>query len=54
MAKEKKKKRKKINKLTLEEIEENLKAAESSMGGITSQYTRHLIQRKEYLLKKKK
>jgi hypothetical protein len=48
------KKRKKIKKLTLEEVEEKLKLVEATMGGTSSKYAQHLLQREEELLQKKK
>jgi len=48
------KKRKKINKLTLEEVEEKLKSVEATMGGASSKYAQQLLHRREELLQKKK
>jgi len=48
------KKRKKIKKLTLEEVEEKLKSVEATMGETSSKYAQHLLQRREELLQKKK
>jgi len=43
------KKKKKINKMTLAEIETKLKEVEDKMGGLNSKYAQHLIQRKKSL-----
>lgn len=48
------KKKKKINKLTLEEVEEKLKSTEVTMGGHSSKYAQHLLQRREELLQEKR
>ena len=42
-------KKKKINKMTLAEIEAKLEEVKSAMGGLSSKYARQLILRKEYL-----
>ncbi len=46
MAKEKPK-RKKINKMSIEEINEALKKVEEHMKNFTSKYAQHLLQRKK-------
>jgi len=43
------KKKKKINKMTLSEIETKLKEVDDKMGGLNSKYAQHLIQRKKSL-----
>lgn len=43
------KKRKKVNRMTLEEIEKKLKEVKERMGGITSRYACQLLKRKEQL-----
>jgi len=48
------KKKKKINKLTFEQVEEKLKSVEVTMGGTSSKYAQHLLQRREELLQKKR
>jgi len=48
------KKIRKINKLSLEEIEEKLKNVATTMRGISSKYAQHLLQRREELLQKKR
>lgn len=50
----KKKKNKKINKMTLEEIEKKLQEVQQTQGGLTSLYARHLLRRREVLLAQKK
>lgn len=52
MAKEKPK-RKKINKMSLEEIEQALQKTLEHMKNLNSKYAQHLIKRKEELLKGK-
>ncbi|RLE01439.1 MAG: hypothetical protein DRI99_07335, partial [Candidatus Aminicenantes bacterium] len=47
------KKKKKINQMTLEEIEERLKYVQETQGGLDSLYAQHLLQRKAYLLQQK-
>jgi len=42
-------KKKKINKMTLAEVEAKLEEVKSTMGGLYSKYARQLILRKEYL-----
>jgi hypothetical protein len=42
-------KNKKINKMTLAEVEAKLEGVKSTMGGLNSKYARQLILRKEYL-----
>jgi hypothetical protein len=51
---EKKKKNKKINKMTLEEIERKLQEVQQTQGGLNSLYARHLLRRREVLLAQKK
>ncbi|WP_165778866.1 hypothetical protein [Leptospira perolatii] len=48
------KKNKKINKMTLEELEQALKSSVEKMNGETSKYVQHLKARKEEILAKKK
>lgn len=50
---EKKKKNKKVNEMTLEEIESKLQEVQQTQGGLTSLYARHLLRRKEILLASK-
>lgn len=50
----KKKKNKKINKMSLEEIEQKLQEVQQTQGGLTSLYARHLLRRREVLLAQKK
>jgi len=52
MAKEKEKK-KKINKMTLEEIEEALKKVEEHMKNFNSKYAQHLLKRKQEIIQSK-
>ncbi len=40
--------------MTLPEVEAKLKYVEEKMGGLTSQYAQHLLQRKEILTSQKK
>ncbi len=47
-------KRKKIKALTLQEIEEKLKLVEATMGGTSSKYAKHLLQRREELLQEER
>ncbi|MCK4758910.1 MAG: hypothetical protein KAT69_02630, partial [Candidatus Aminicenantes bacterium] len=42
-------KKKKINKMTMDEIEKKLEEVKSAMGGLDSKYARHLSRRKEFL-----
>jgi len=42
-------KKKKINKMTLAEVEAKLEEVKSTMGGLYSKYAQQLILRKEYL-----
>ena len=51
MPKEKKEgaKNKKVNKMTLQEVETALKKTEEQMGGLTSKYAQALLSRKETL-----
>jgi hypothetical protein len=46
-------KKKKINRMTLEEIKEKLKAVEERMGGFESKYAQELLKRKNTLGKLK-
>ena len=46
------KKNKKINKMTLEEIELSLNKTEKNMKGLSSKYARSLLSRKNYILNK--
>ncbi len=46
---EKAKRNKKINRMTLAEIEKRLEEIERSMGGHSSRYARELLRRKEIL-----
>ncbi|MDH7511821.1 MAG: hypothetical protein QHH14_02615 [Clostridiales bacterium] len=48
-AEEKAKRNKKINQLTLAEIEKKLAGIKESMGGYSSRYARELLRRKENL-----
>lgn len=50
---EKKKKNKKVNEMTLEEIEKKLQDVQQTQGGLSSLYARHLLRRKEILLASK-
>ncbi len=54
MSEEKEKKNKKIAKMSIEEIDAAIKKSTESMNGQSSQYIRHLNERKEELLAKKK
>lgn len=47
------KKKKKINKMSLEEIEVQLQIVKEKMGGFDSIYAQHLLRRKEILTSKK-
>jgi len=47
-------KKKKINKMTLAEIEAKLNDIKKKLGGLDSKYAKHLLKRKEFLLSKKK
>jgi len=47
-------KKKKIKELSLQEIEEKLKLVEATMGGTSSKYAQHLIQRRDELLQGKR
>ncbi|GEM_PF-541354 len=53
-ASEGKKKNKKINQLSLEEINKKLQEVQAKQGGLSSLYARHLLRRKEILLAQKK
>lgn len=44
--------KKKINKMTLQEIEAKLKDTQKNMGGLESKYAGHLLKRKESLSQK--
>ena len=46
------KKKKKINRLTLEELERKIQEVQSKMGGLSSSYALQLLKRKERLLGK--
>lgn len=48
-AEEKPQKNKKVNRMTLAEVESALKKSEEHMKGHTSQYARKLLERKEIL-----
>ncbi len=48
-AQEKTKERKKINKLTLAEVEKKLEEAKSAQGGYSSRYAQNLLRRREVL-----
>ena len=48
-AQDKPKRGKKINKLTLAEVEEALETAKSTQGGLNSRYAQALLRRKEVL-----
>jgi len=58
MAEEKKeaqaKKKKKINRLTLKELEKKIEQVQQKMGGLTSIYAQQLLTRKEQLLQESK
>ena len=43
------KKKKKINRLTLKELEKEIEGAKEKMGGLRSQYAQQLLKRKEQL-----
>lgn len=45
--------KKKINKMTLAEVEAKLKEIKETMGGWDSKYARHLVTRKNFLSSKK-
>ena len=49
MAEEKEKKNKKVNKMTLSEVDAALKRTEETMGGLTSRYAHALQARKTEL-----
>ena len=51
---EKPKRGKKINKMTLAEVEKALEALKSSQGGQPSRYARHLLRRRDILKAGKK
>lgn len=46
-------KKKKINRLTLQEVEEKIKEVQEKMGGLSSAYAQQLLKRKEGLLQEK-
>ncbi len=46
--------KKKINKMSLEEIEAQLQMVKEKMGGFDSLYAQHLLRRREILLSKSK
>lgn len=50
----KKKSNKKINQMTLEQIEKKLQEVQQNQGGFNSLYARHLLRRREVLLSLKK
>jgi tetrahydromethanopterin S-methyltransferase subunit G len=50
---EEKAKKKKINKMTLEEIEEALKKVQEHMKNFNSKYAQHLLKRKKELTEAK-
>ena len=54
MSEENKKKNKKINKMSLEEIEQSLDKSVEKMGGADSRYIKHLKDRREEILLKNK
>jgi|GEM_PF-2586279 len=54
MSEEKENKNKKISKMTVSEIDSAIKKSIESMNGESSQYIRHLRERKEELLSKQK
>ena len=51
-AEEKKKKNKKISRMTLAEIEEKIKSTREKMGGSNSKHLQHLLKRKVALQSK--
>lgn len=53
-AQEKPKRGKKINKMTITEVEKALEAVQSSQGGHASRYARELIRRRDVLRSGKK
>jgi len=53
MSEEKEKKNKKISKMSVAEIDAALKKSIETMNGESSQYVKHLRERKEELLAKK-
>ena len=48
-AQDKPKRGKKVNKMTLAEVEKALEAAKSSQGGLSSRYAQALLRRKDIL-----
>jgi len=46
-------KKKKVNQMTLAEIEAQLKMVQERMGGFQSKYAQHLLRRKNYLVSNK-
>ncbi len=48
------KKKKKINRLTLKELEKKIEQVQQKMGGLTSIYAQQLLRRKEQLLQESK
>ena len=46
-------KKKKVNQMTLVEIDAQLKMVQENMGGIQSKYAQQLLRRKEYLVSNK-
>lgn len=51
---EKKPKNKKINKMSLSEIEKAIEETKKSMNGLNSRYAKELIKQRDYLLSLKK
>ena len=47
-------KNKKINKMTLEELEKAIEKTKETMGGLSSKYAKELLERKEALAAAKK
>lgn len=52
-AQEKTKERKKINRLTLAEVEKKLEEVKSAQGGYSSRYAQNLLRRREVLRSQK-
>jgi len=42
-------KNKKINKMTVEELDKAIEKTKTSMGGLTSKYAKELLERKDFL-----
>jgi len=53
-AQEKKQKNKKINKMTLAEIEKAIEETKKNMNSLNSRYARELLKQRDYLLSLKK